>query len=292
MNEWFDKIWQGIIDNKSRRELENNSKTEKEILAYKEEIRNLKSDLFKADDEIIDLSEKLGLLEEAMKKPTVNINDFKKYYEDKKEKSIWKYPFNGDGKSRDVKYALSDSKSETKILRGAARSIIQKFALVSGCEPEEVIESVVKYFRIKSNWTYLSDSKNPAQKKKRDFWQRAGISWKVRVGDCEDISILMHNLIYYIFNTLSLSHHYWRLEFSAWILISNEGGHAQNTWLGSDGEWYIIESTYDLTGSFKRTWLKTPVRYNNLYAKPMGWARKDRSWKGSISSLENMRQIK
>ena len=298
MKQWIIDLWQSIIDNKSEKEKKILAKftkdledKEKLIKEKDEEILLLHSNLKDSELIITELEARLEDIKKSLKKKTVDINDFKDYYENKKESSSWRYPFLGDGVYRDVKLALRDSTDGEKKLRGAARGLIEEFALNSDDKPELVIESVIKYFRKKNNWSYKKDEENSAQGKKRDFWQKAEVSWESRVGDCEDLSILMHNLIYYIFDILGLGKHYWRLEFSAWVLISNEGGHAQNTWLGEDGEWYVIESTYDLTGSFSRTWLKTPIRYNNLYKKPLGWARKDRSWRGSISSLENMVQV-
>ena len=73
-----------------------------------------------------------------------------------------------------------------------------------------------------------------------------------------------------MFEALNLEDSYWRLEFCAWVLVSSLGGHALNTWLGEDGEYYAIESTFDLKNSHARTWLKTPIRYNNLYYYPLG----------------------
>ena len=96
----------------------------------------------------------------------------------------------------------------------------------------------------------------------------------------------MHAVIVELLEMFNMSEYAWRLKFTASHVLG-EGGHAYNIWLHDDGEWYVIESTYDLRGSFRRTWLKTPIRNNNMYYNFWGFARPDRSWKGySITSLE------
>jgi len=84
---------------------------------------------------------------------------------------------------------------------------------------------------------------------------------------------------------LGILEHYWRIKIACGRLVGY-GGHAFNIWLHDDGEWYVIESTYDLANSYKKTWLKTPIKNNNLYRDFWGFIRKDRSWLSKYSSLQ------
>lgn len=228
-----------------------------------------------------DMEEELRVLLEDKKLDILSLKD---YYEAKFASSrTWAY--NYDSKySKPVENSLLNA--DEGIMKEAAKQLINDTnvsmskKLTKKSTPEEVISKVVYYFMRPSNWTYVSDIKEYGV---REFWAPAHISWQTRRGDCDSLAILMHNLIFYIFEELGLSEHYWRLKLTAWSTMVEP--HAFNIWLGEDGEWYVIESTLDLIGSFTKTWLKTPIRFNNLYSSPWGFARRDRSWVGRMNSL-------
>jgi hypothetical protein len=87
---------------------------------------------------------------------------------------------------------------------------------------------------------------------------------------------------------LKMSEHEWRLTFIASV-VAGEGGHAYLTWLYDDGEYYVVESTYYEESSKGKTWLRTPMRFNNMYQFPWGFATKTRSWVGSNEALLSFR---
>jgi hypothetical protein len=213
-----------------------------------------------------------------LREQVIDLEVLKDYYESKYGDAIWLYDIHGDG-YEDAKNALAVDEAEDATLKEAALWFINEYGLVSN-NPTRVVESVMKYFTGKRQWTYTTDNK---LFNKGEYWNSAGDSWIGRKGDCDDLAILMHNLIYYIFDTLELDNYYWRLKLCAGGTLTE--GHCFNIWLHDDGEWYVVESTLDLKGSLAKTWLKTPMRENNLYSETWGFARKDRSWKGKSDSL-------
>ena len=259
-------------------------------LKYDEVVSRLQEDY----DDMCSLTNSLGsqldqanrdkeLLREEIKSlletKTINVLTLKDYYENKYGSAIWTYNYDGKG-AKDVKNALKVDEEGEETLKDAASYLINHYGLTSGSKPEVVVESVMKYFMQKGEWYYTRDSK---LFDKNEYWAPANDSWIGRAGDCDDLAILMHNLVYYIFEKLNLSEHYWRIKLCAGGTLVE--GHAFNIWLGDDGEWYVVESTLDLKGSFRKSWLKTPMRFNNLYTNYWGFARKDRSWLGANSSL-------
>jgi len=205
----------------------------------------------------------------------IDLEETKEWYENKYGDAIWLYSYDGDVIKKDVKHALSVRNEEPVI--ELSNILIAKYGLGSSDSPEQVISKTIQYFALKRSWEYKKDI--------GELWSPADESAITREGDCDDLAILMHNVIYYLFVLLGLEQHYWRLKLCAGGLLG-EGGHCFNIWLGETGEWYVVESTYDLIGSWRKTWLKTPIKNNNLYRNYWGFARKDRSWKGNASSLE------
>lgn len=108
------------------------------------------------------------------------------------------------------------------------------------------------------------------------------------VHNCESKSKAMYWTGIEMLGLMGLDDHAWRLTFWATVVIG-EGGHALLSWLGDDGEYYAIESTFDENNSKYKTWLRTPIRYTNLYGTPWGFATKDKSWRGSNSALLSFR---
>lgn len=228
------------------------------------------------------VDKKYGLLrtqyKDLLKKGVLDILSLKSWYEAKYQSRAWLYDFDGQGK-KDVKLSLVVTSDGEGVLKSLSKEILVKYESET---PTEVVESVLKYFSIKKNWKYMYDKD---LFNKEEFWQLAEISAVTRKGDCDDLAILMHNLVYFMLKELKLDEHYWRLKLVAGTLVGY-GGHAYNIWLNNDGEWYVVESTYDLSGSFNKTWLKTPIKNNNLYRSFWGFSRKDKSWVGKLSSLE------
>ena len=209
----------------------------------------------------------------------IDVEDVKEYYENKYSGAPWKYDFEGSGRERDTKYALRVTANGEIILKEIAKEIFDRY---KPNNPNEVVKSVMRYFSLRASWKYKYDKDNYG---KNEFWALAETSAASRVGDCDDLAIFMHNIIFYILEMAGMSEQYWRLKLCAGSLLG-EGGHCFNVWLADDGEWYTVESTYDLKGSLSKTWLKTPIRNNNMYRSFWGFARKDRSWKSSNMVLK------
>ena len=233
-------------------------------------------------EQINDLQTNKELLKKEIKtllsEGKIDVQSLKNYYENKYGKAIWLYEYDNSGTRKDVKGALRILDEEP--LKKLSNKIIKRYNLKTRTPPQKIVEKIMRYFILRKEWTYKSDT--------YEFWTPANISCETRTGDCDDLAILMHNMIYYVFEKLGLSDYYWRIKLCASGIL-NQGGHAFNIWLHEDGEWYVVESTYDLVGSWKKTWLKTPIKNNNLYQNYWGFARKDRSWKGKLSSLEPYR---
>lgn len=234
------------------------------------------------DEQKVKLDAAEAQIKKLLSDKTVDVLALRDWYEEKFGVTTWLYPIYGDGVLRDARRALLVPDEEQYIIDLLADEIIARYNIV-GASPTELVERVKQYFTVKNNWTYVTDAE---QYGKADYWERADKSAVTRRGDCEDLSILMHCVIHSLLLKFELQEHYFRLKMTA-SRVLGEGGHAYNIWLHDDGEWYAVESTYDLQGSFKRTWLKTPIKNNNLYVDFWGFARKDRSFKGvGISSLE------
>ncbi len=236
----------------------------------KQEVAGLNALLSDKDKTIYGLSE---YVERLKKEPEpINILNYKKEYEKQFPKQNFTYNFDNSNRKKDIKYALRQGDKET--IKTWCKKVTRTFNT-----PEEVIEYVIQYFIKKGRWTYVKEDK--------DVWSPANISIELMKGDCDDLSILMFNLIYYLFEEKGFAEHQWRLK----LFISDvkgEGGHALNIWLGDSGEWYPVESTYGLSSSFRRAWLNTPVRYHDMYEGLRAFTNMDKSHKGSLSALKNM----
>ena len=264
------------------------SELNKEITKYKVELAELK-------DEMIIITEKKDAAENQLKllleEHVVDINEIKEWYETRFGDAGWFYPYDS-GSRKDVKnvFKLSSSIGAT-VIRELSIKILEENGLQeteeSYVSPVDIITCVKRYFSHKNEWTYVTDMQEHGVP---EYWAPADVSAKTRRGDCDSLAILMHVLILDMFEMFNFNEYGWRLKLTAGIVLG-EGGHAYNIWLHDDGEWYVIESTYDLKGSFARTWLKTPVRNNNMYVDFWGFARPDRSFKGfSLGSLNNQLQ--
>jgi hypothetical protein len=218
-------------------------------------------------------------LRKLLEQKTLNVQNLQEWYDERFGTDKWFYSYDGR-LAKDVSQALRVNNPE--IIRELSETIANHYKLESP-SPVDCIKSVARFFMLRGEWTYVTDID---MHELREFWAPAEFSAVRRQGDCDSLAILMHRLILDMFDMYGLSEYGWRLKLTAGHVIG-EGGHAYNIWLHDDGEWYVIESTYDLKNSFNRTWLKTPVRNNNLYVNFWGFARPDRSWKGnSIDSLE------
>jgi hypothetical protein len=209
----------------------------------------------------------------------LEVYDLKDYYENKYGNTPYLYDFDGAGK-RDAKLCLRVSHDGENVLSSAAQQLIKIYSLQEGEDPQFVVEAVMTYFENPDNWKYKTDQQEFG---KSEFWNLAENSWVRREGDCDDLAILMHSLIQYVFVELEIQDHYWRVKLDdANTLL---GRHLLNIFLWKDYEWYAVESTMDLAGSMSKTWLETPIKNNNLYSSHNGFIRRDRSWAANTQSL-------
>jgi len=263
-----------------------------------EEIDELENALELARDEVIELDLELVEIEtevDALKKEVrylldlgvIDVLAVKAWYENKYGSRSWFYNFDGNG-SRDSKESLKVSPTGAGALKVKANEILSTYNLEATTDPNAIVEAVMKWALDKNTgFKYVTDVN---QFGKIEFWQKAEETLKTMKGDCDDLAILMHILVYYAFEKVGLAMHYWRLKLCAGGTLLE--GHAFNIWLGDTGEWYAVESTLDLLGSYTKTWLKTPIRNNNLYTSFWGFVRKDRSWAGANSSIIPYQEVK
>ena len=104
------------------------------------------------------------------------------------------------------------------------------------------------------------------------------------VHNCEGKAKAMYWTFICVLRELGLESHEWRLTFVASMIVG-AGGHAYLTWLADNGEYYAIESTYDERRSYQMTWLKTPIRFNNMYGSFWGFATYYKSWVGGNTDV-------
>jgi len=254
-----------------------------ESMSQTNELLNMKlKDTF---DKYTGIQEKYS---ELLSSGVVDVGNLRSWYEGRRNQSPW--IFNGGrlGNS-DVKNYLKVKGDEGEtIMKNAAEEVIFRYKLTGETSLYLIVESLLKYFSLQGNWTYAFDIDNY---KVSEFWQEAHLSWLSRKGDCDDLAILMHVLFNYILASLKREEESWRLTFTAGFMNVG-GGHAFNTFLHTDGEYYVVESTFDVKGSYSRAWLHTPVRYDNTYYNFWGFATKEKSWVGSMSALINYNELK
>lgn len=201
----------------------------------------------------------------------INIDNFKNWYITRRGSQLWTYNWDAKGnKSVHLAFRYKDPKTGPTKLIEISLEIAERYNLKQPSKTE-IIERVKQYFTVRRNWTYVFDHENPLHPGVVDYWQEIDVSIDTKRGDCEDLAILMHMIIRTLFDYYGYEDYKWRLVLTAGQLVGY-GGHGYNLYLHDDGHYYVIESTFDLEGSFKRTWLKTPVIYNNLYLNFWGFA--------------------
>jgi hypothetical protein len=231
-------------------------------------------------DEYEETSKQLEKLREELSSlnQTLDINSLKDWYEGRREPSTWFYNGQRLGK-KDVKVYLTPS--DDKPFKKLADELITKYKLSKDNNPTEIISAMYKYWNLSGSWTYKYDKDLYGSV---EWWEDPLTAFTKRKGDCESKAMVMYNTAYWMLKKLGKGDSVWRLTFVC-SMVLGEGGHGYLTWLYNDGEYYVIESTYDNVRSKNKTWLKTPIRYNNLYHSFWGFATLERSWKGSNSAF-------
>jgi hypothetical protein len=221
-------------------------------------------------------------INDLLKKETINILELKSWYENRRRPYPWMYNGNRLGFVNVVKYLeVNDIQPFSEL----ANEIIERYKLDFETTSTEIITAMYRYWNLRSNWTYVSDQ---AQYGRAEWWESPNDALIKRRGDCESKAKCMYWTGVEMLRLLNMSEHDWRLTFWATSVLG-EGGHALLSWLGDDGEYYAVESTYDENNSKYKTWLRTPIRFNNLYGTPWGFATKDKSWSGSNEALLSFR---
>ncbi len=233
----------------------------------------------KLKTQITKLEKETNRYKELLNSDVLDINKLKDWYENRRAKKRWSYDGKRLGKV-DVKLYLrpSDDRPFIKL----AEELITKYKLTRDMKEEIILLALYKYWNLKNSWKYRLDENG--EYRVLDYWEDPTIALKGRLDDCETKSHVMYNTIKQVFIKLHKQNSFWRLTFVASRLVGYVG-HGFLTWLHNDGEYYVIESTYDSINSLKKTFLKTPMRFNNLYGKPWGFATDEKSWIGSNSAL-------
>jgi len=257
-----------------------------ELTSIKQELTNTKQELTNTTNLNSELNNKYELSKEQLQvlltKKTINILELKNWYENKRNQNTWKYNGRRLGFVDVSKYLVPIN---IKPFTELAIELIKKYKLTSTMSPTEIITAMYKYWNIKSNWTYSTDLQLHSV---IEIWEEPSIALKNRRGDCETKAKCMLSTATEMLRILKMSEHEWRLTFVASI-VAGEGGHAFLTWLHDDGEYYVIESTFYEHSSKEKTWLQTPMRNNNMYQSPWGFATKTRSWIGRNTALLSFR---
>lgn len=260
---------------------------EKEMKSLLEDNNILKEELEETEVKLIEANKKI---EELSNEGIVDVESLKNVYLSRLGNKTWVYNWDGKGdKPVEDAFRYKNSSTGPSKLKDMAVEIKKEYNFKRP-NKVKIIESIKDYFTDKSNWTYVYDEKNRNHLGIKDYWQEIDVSIDSRRGDCEDLAILMHMLIRTLFDMFNYTDSKWRLLLTAGRMVGY-GGHAYNVWLHDDGYYYVIESTYDLEGSFKRTWLKTPVAYNNLYRDFWGFAnprysRRNASFSKNLEALK------
>ena len=220
----------------------------------------------------------------------IDIDNFKSWYISRWGTRTWSYNWDNKGpKPVNQAFRYKDNNTGPQKLIDLKDEIINRYNMESPSKTE-IIERVKQYFTVRNHWTYVYDHANPLHPGVADYWQEIDVSIDRRRGDCEDLAILMHMTIRTMFDEFGYEDDKWRVVFTAGTMIGY-GGHAYNLYLHNDGHYYVIESTFDLEGSFKRAWLKTPLVYNNLYQNVWGFANPAFSRQNFMRS-DNLRALK
>jgi hypothetical protein len=224
-------------------------------------------------------------LQRQIDKDNIEVSELKEWYEGRRLQSSWTYNGGRLGLS-DVKNYLKPRDTEPFVL--LAKEIIEKYGLDKSMSPTQIIEGVYRYWNLKASWTYKTDLELYGR---QEWWEDPTDALNNRKGDCESKAHCMYNTAKQTFILLGKTSDFWRLTFVA-SMVLGEGGHGYLTWLASDGEYYVVESTYDQVNSHWKTWLRTPIRYNNLYYDFWGYATDTKSWSGTYSALTGFKDIK
>lgn len=223
-------------------------------------------------------------MEDLLNSDNLDINSLRSWYEGRRVQSRWLY----DGvRLGDVDVKLYLRPSDNKPFIALAEELIVKYSLSKDMEEYKLIEAVYKYWNLRKNWTYAFDIDQHGVK---DYWEDSTKVLASRRDDCENKAMVMFNTIKQLFILMNKQDSFWRITFVAATLVGYTG-HGFLTWLHKDGEYYIIESTYDSIDSFRKTWLHTPMRYNNLYKKPWGFSTDEKSWIGTNSALISFSEV-
>lgn len=256
-----------------------------DIKLKNETIMNLSNSIYNLQAKIVDLNneiesiraEKEAAKEEIAKllfKEQASVQEFKAWYISRMGNQTWTYDWDRKGsKPVEQSFRYKDKKTGPAKLTSLANKIISTYKIKNPTYTE-LIEHVKTYFTNRNNWTYVYDHQNPLHPGMDDYWQEIDVSIDRKRGDCEDLAILMHVLIKELFDIFNYSDYKWRLWFTAGRMLGY-GGHAYNIWLHDDGQYYGIESTFDLENNFRRAWLNAPIVYNNLYVDFWGFATPD-----------------
>ena len=265
---------------------------EDRIKYYNEVIEDYERMLIENNKKLEEKEEQLKVANEEIFYLTdfIDIDNFKSWYISRRGSQTWTYNWDNKG-SKDVSKAFryKDPKTGPTKLVEITNEIIDLYNIDKPTKTE-IIERVKQYFTRRREWTYVYDHENPLHPGVPDYWQEIDVSIDRRRGDCEDLAILMHMIIRTMFDLFGYEDDKWRLVLTAGMMVGY-GGHAYNLYLHDDGHYYVIESTFDLEGNFKRAWLKTPAIYNNLYQNFWGFATPERSqrnfnWSQNFEALE------
>lgn len=254
-----------------------------------EELRNkiskYKETLGEVEGEVSSLRNSLEDAEKLVEKQKGKISDlrdvdfdvekFKDYYMMPHRQGKWTYNMRGEGR-RPVQLFFRELEDEG-VIRREAKDFVEKGGLRSRDKGVDyIVDKAYREVVEEWDWDYVSDQEKYG---KPEYWEDPSIAIVEKEGDCDSKAGAMHMFIKHVLEETGYGDSTWRIRFVASKTHSEP--HAYNVWLASDGEWYVVESTLDQKGSFKRAWMNTPLRHNNFYFDYYGFATSSDTWWGS-----------
>lgn len=223
-----------------------------------EDYEELKGKYFGVVDDYYGLSDKLDECEELI--PKQQDVDAAEYWNTKWKQSTVRYRA---PKSRKVTEYVKDREI---VLIDSISDVLIKRNNLSVSDVDVIPLVVLKWLESKfkkKEFKYVLD--------KGERWYTPEETLEIKKGDCDDWGILEYYIIRKIFQKLGC----WevvrhRIKCVAGnvngrgVLPTNAGGHFYLMWLHSDGEWYVIESTYYRPMSILNYGRK-PMKLNPMY---------------------------
>ena len=171
----------------------------------------------------------------------VTQNALEEYWNNKRPKTLWLYPARPNIVNPSVNTPV-----DPRIFFQTDYTIPR---VISGKHDDIAMACL---YWVRNNNTYKSEE--------REHWQFAYETIERKAGDCDDINILLANML------LMSGIPYWRVRINVGMV--KDGGHLFVTYLReSDNEWYVLDAVYYFSEcvEYKKKW-KDAEKYIEIWA--------------------------